>query len=203
MAKNIIGRGAEAIIYQINNKIVKDRISKSYRHPELDRKIIKRRTKSEAKIINKLQKIIPVPKLLADPGQGRMIHMELIQGQKLSEHLDTLKNKEKICEKIGENIAKLHDNDIIHGDLTTSNMILSENKVYFIDFGLGFTSKRIEDKAVDLHLLRQALESKHYDIWEKCFEAALKGYKQSYPEHNLVLNRLEKVEARGRNKSKF
>jgi len=105
-------------------------------------------------------------------------------------------------EELGKKIGILHSNNIIHGDLTTSNMIL-DNEIKFIDFGLSFFSTKEEDKAVDLHLLRQALESKHHDIWEKCFEAALKGYKKSYPEHSIVLNRLQKVEARGRNKHKF
>jgi Kae1-associated kinase Bud32 len=94
----------------------------------------------------------------------------------------------------------MHDKDIIHGDLTTSNMILKE-KVYFIDFGLGFNSTRIEDKAVDLHLLRQAFESKHYKHFEEFFKEVLEGYKLS-KNWKEVLNRLEKVEMRGRYKRK-
>ena len=57
--------------------------------------------------------------------------------------------------------------------------ILKDNKVYFIDFGLGFESKKIEDKAVDLHLIKQALEAKHFNNYEKFFQAVLKGYKLS------------------------
>jgi Kae1-associated kinase Bud32 len=198
--ETIIAQGAEAIIYKIDNKIVKDRISKKYRHPELDNKIRKSRTKSEAKIMNKLKSIINVPKILADPGSGRMIHMQFIEGKKLSEHLDNLNNKEVIAEQIGSEIAKIHENNIIHGDLTTSNMIYNEkeNKVYFIDFGLGFHSKRIEDKAVDLHLLRQALEAKHFKYWKLLFEAVIKGYNSK--EKDKILEQLKKVEARGRYK---
>jgi TP53 regulating kinase-like protein len=100
---------------------------------------------------------------------------------------------------LGENIAVLHQNDIIHGDLTTSNMILKNNKIYFIDFGLGFQSARIEDKAVDLHLLRQALESKHFKHWQTLFDAVLLGYKKLGNE--AVLLQLKKVESRGRYKN--
>ena len=70
-------------------------------------------------------------------------------------------------------------------------------KLYFIDFGLGFFSTKAEDKAVDLHLLKQALESKHYKNFEKLYKTILKNYK-----HKDVLKRLEKVELRGRYKGK-
>jgi Kae1-associated kinase Bud32 len=197
MKQNIIGRGAEAIITKKGNSLVKDRIKKGYRLPELDAKLRKSRTKKEAKLLQKSSSLIAVPKLISSDNK-EIIKMQFIEGGKLSEHLDNLKNKECVCEKIGNNIAKLHDNDIIHGDLTTSNMILSENKVYFIDFGLGFTSKRIEDKAVDLHLLRQALEAKHFRDWESLFKSVLKGYKSK--DKDLVLQQLTKVESRGKYK---
>ena len=111
-----------------------------------------------------------------------------------------------VCKKIGKSISKIHDIDIIHGDLTTSNMILKkknkkENKVYFIDFGLSFHSHRIEDKAVDLHLLRQAFESKHFKRWDKYFKAVISSYKKSNHARD-VLKQLEKVEMRGRYKRK-
>jgi Kae1-associated kinase Bud32 len=90
---------------------------------------------------------------------------------------------------------------IIHGDLTTSNMILN-SEVFFIDFGLSFFSEKVEDKAVDLHLLRQALESKHYKVWEECFTAVRQGYEGTANDAELVLKRLEVVESRGRYKRK-
>lgn len=191
-------QGAEAIIYQKENTIIKDRIKKSYRLEQLDRKIRKQRTKAETIILEKLSNLIPVPKLIPQKEFDK-IEMELIEGKKLSEDLDKLKNANKVCEKIGEQLAKMHDADIIHGDLTTSNMILSENKLYFIDFGLGFHSQRIEDKAVDLHLIKQALEAKHFKNWEGYFKAILKGYKKS-KNYSKVIEQLKKVEARGRYK---
>lgn len=196
MAKNIIGRGAEAILIKEGSSLLKDRIKKSYRLPELDKKLRKTRTKKEAKLLNKASSLIPVPKIIDSDNKEKII-MEFIEGKKLSETLDNLKNKQEVCEKIGENIAKLHDSDIIHGDLTTSNMILNKD-VYFIDFGLGFTSKRIEDKAVDLHLLKQALEAKHFKCWEELFNSVLKGYKSK--DKSLILEQLKKVESRGRYK---
>ena len=196
-----IDQGAEAKILLDGNVIIKDRIEKSYRLKEIDDKLRKFRTRREAKILNKLEEIsFPAPRLYDMCDQAMELRMEMIEGNKIRDIL--YKDPAALSEEIGRKIGVLHANNIIHGDLTTSNMIL-ENEIKFIDFGLSFFSHKNEDKAVDLHLLRQALESKHYDIWEKCFEAALKGYKQGNPDHLAVLNRLKKVENRGRNKARF
>jgi TP53 regulating kinase-like protein len=197
----IIGRGAEAILYLENNKLIKERIKKSYRIDEIDEKLRKYRTRSEARLMQNSG--INVPKIISVNDKTMKIEMEFIEGKLIKNILDNLneKEREELCEHIGEQIAILHDNNIIHSDLTTSNMILKEGKVYFIDFGLGFKSLRIEDKAVDLHLLKQALESKHYKVFEECFDAILKGYKKSV-NYNETMERLKKVEQRGRYKRK-
>lgn len=197
MKQKIIQQGAEAIIYKINNKIIKDRVPKKYRLPELDIKLRKKRTKAEAKIIEKLKKIINVPKIISV--NENQIIMQYINGKKLSEHLEKLDYK-KICKQIGENLTKLHNQDIIHGDLTTSNMIYHNNQIYFIDFGLGFHSHKIEDKAVDLHLLKQALNAKHYKIAEQCFKIIIKNYKSN--QSKLIIQRISIIESRGRYKKK-
>lgn len=197
-----IQQGAEAKILwdEKDNLVIKDRISKSYRHAELDKTIRKRRTKAETKLLTKASEIISSPKPLTSE-EFNKIKMPFINGNKLSEHLDnfSLKKQEEICKQIGESIAKLHNKDIIHGDLTTSNMILKKDKVFFIDFGLGFISKKIEDKAVDIHLLRQALEAKHFQYWQALFKKVVQGYAH-YKEHKKILEQLKKVEKRGRYK---
>jgi Kae1-associated kinase Bud32 len=217
----IIQHGAEAVILLDKDKIIKRRVPKSYRIKELDEKIRSRRTKSEVKLLEKASKIISVPNILDNKyfrrggwvgkSQTYQILMPFIKGKKLSEHLDNfpLKKQKEICKKIGENVARLHDEDIIHGDLTTSNMICDSvslhtlrPKVYFIDFGLGFISHKIEDKAVDLHLLRQALEAKHFKNWRKLFNEILKSYASS-ENSKKVLQQFEKVESRGRYKDKY
>ena len=80
-------------------------------------------------------------------------------------------------------------------------MIL-DKEVYFIDFGLSFFSQKAEDKAVDLHLLKEALESKHCKIWEDCFKSAISAYKKAANSGNETLKRLEIVEKRGRYRAK-
>lgn len=177
--EKIIQQGAEALIIQSSPSIlIKRRIKKSYRLPLLDEKLRKQRTKKEFALLQKASKLIPVPNIIKIDEKTTEIEMEFIEGKKLSENLDSLPNKNEICIQIGKQIAKLHDNNIIHGDLTTSNMILSDkgNLLYFIDFGLSFISNKIEDKAVDLHLIKQALEAKHFSISSQCFNKILEGY---------------------------
>jgi Kae1-associated kinase Bud32 len=199
-SKNLC-QGAEAIIILDKNNIIKNRVRKSYRIQILDEKIRKSRTKAEAKIIKKLEKIIPVPKIIKTDDKQEII-MQFINGKKLSDNLESL-NYKKICKLIAENITKMHDQGIIHGDLTTSNMIYNEkeNKVYFIDFGLAFHSQKIEDKAVDLHLLQQALEAKHFTIWKECYKIILDNYRPE--KYQDILQRIKVIESRGRYKDKY
>lgn len=260
-----LAQGAEAIITLKDKVVTKNRIPKSYRIKILDEKIRKQRTKAETKLLLKASKIVSVPELLTIRG-GRVISrerkgnpvtsgvrsregkslnhqikMQHIKGQKLSDYLNKfpITKQKHICKQIGQSIAKLHNENIIHGDLTTSNMILSPPSskkispltkfpakksgkadfvvtnrasapnIYFIDFGLGFISHKIEDKAVELHLLKQALEAKHFQNWETLFKEVIKGYSKSSKggmqkgwalEAKKILKQLEKVERRGRYK---
>ncbi|HLD05716.1 MAG TPA: KEOPS complex kinase/ATPase Bud32 [Candidatus Nanoarchaeia archaeon] len=190
-----IARGAEAVIYQDKESVVKKRVSKGYRHPELDVELIKQRTKREAKFIHDLP--ILGPKL--HKADADTITMDYLPGEKVANVLD---EQPELAEKIGESLAKLHDKNMIHGDLTTSNMILTlKNELAFIDFGLSFYSDKIEDKAVDIHLFKEALESKHFRVETKAYRDFLKGYRTSQHAEE-VLERLKAVEKRGRYKNK-
>ncbi|MBM3247485.1 Kae1-associated serine/threonine protein kinase [Candidatus Pacearchaeota archaeon] len=212
--QELIAQGAEAKILKEGNFVIKNRISKSYRHPEIDKKLIKQRTKREFNILEKAYKLGISPKPALE-GLDK-IKMPFIEGKKLSQELENLDYIE-ICKIIGNNIAKLHDNNIIHGDLTTSNMIFVSNpakksaptkkatknstinnKVVFIDFGLGFTSERFEDRAVDLHLIKQALEAKHHTIYKECWKIIEENYNSKDRANTLA--QLKKVESRGRYK---
>lgn len=195
----LIGKGAEAELYLENNVVVKKRIKKNYRISEIDLPLRKTRTRREAKILQKLPKEVLSPKLINMDDKNMEIKMSFIKGEKVRDILDTNLD---LCEEIGEKIAIMHNFGIIHGDLTTSNMIFNTH-VYFIDFGLSYFSEKIEDKAVDLHLIRQALESKHYKVYEKAFSLVLIGYKKKSKNFEEILKRFKKVEERGRNKTKF
>ena len=197
----LIAQGAEAKLYLEGDVIVKERISKGYRIPEIDNSLRRIRTRREAKVLTKLKEIgVLCPTLISMNDKEMKIKMSKVAGDKVRDVLDKT-NAEKIGEKIGSNLAQMHRAEIMHADLTTSNMILQNEDLYFIDFGLSFFSKKIEDRAVDLHLLYEALESVHYGAHVACWEGVLEGY-SSYSEAALVLERYEKVISRGRNKKK-
>ena len=107
-------------------------------------------------------------------------------------------DKIRICRKIGTNIARLHNKDIIHGDITTSNMILYNNKIHFIDFGLGEKNSEVETKGVDLHVLMEAMESTH-SLYSSYFKYVLEGYKEELKnDANIVIKKIEEIVKRGR-----
>lgn len=198
----IIGHGAEAIITANEDLVFKKRIPKKYRISILDKKIIKKRTKAEKKLLTKASEAIPVP-LPRLTKEKDTIVMPYIKGEKISNTLDNYPKKKQgeIMEQIGKSIAKLHKKGIIHGDLTTSNMILKEELVYFIDFGLGYFNGKYEDKGVDIHLLKQALEAKHFKNWKFLFKRFCEGYKKiDEEESKKVFDRLKIIEKRGRYK---
>ena len=202
----IIQQGAEAVIELHGNAVIKKRREKSYRNPEIDGKIRKMRTRSEARLLERASGIVPVPKIMKCDEEKKEIRMEYVKGKKLSDCLDdcVFEVQEKISEKMAENVSALHNAGIIHGDLTTGNMILPEFqetdkiKIYFLDFGLGFMSRRFEDKAVDLHLLKQSLKTKHFRTGEKLFEKIKISYGEKANDSGKILQRLTAIEKRRR-----
>lgn len=197
-------QGAEAILYLDKSNLIKERIKKSYRHPTIDLNKRKYPTRREYKLLKKAREVgLNVPEPIDFDENEMKVVMEYIKGDVLKETLDNYQEEKRkeVTKLIGQQVALMHDNDIIHGDLTTSNMILKNDQVFLIDFGLGSISLRSEDKAVDIHLLKQALESKHYKHYEELYNSFLQGYKKS-KNYKETLARLEKVEDRGRYKRK-
>lgn len=199
--QTIIGRGAESILTREGIHVVKQRLPKQYRLSVIDERLRLTRTRAEAKI---LEKVPFAPKVLSvDPKEGT-ITMEFLDGPLLRDILDTAPSSEqlRLAQAIGERVAWLHDQNIIHGDLTTSNMILKNHEVFFVDFGLSMISDRIEDKAVDVHLFHQAIESTHFRHAAKIYEEFLASYRAASKHASAVLERLQKVERRGHYKTK-
>ncbi len=199
----ILKRGAEAILYLDSEKnLVKERIKKSYRLPEIDNKLRAERTRAEARLINEASRAgVPVPKVFSVNEAGAKIIMEFLSGERLKEIFNSklpLKEKENLAEEIGKSIGLLHSHNLVHGDLTTSNLILHENKIFFIDFGLGFQSNRAEDFATDLSVLKEALKSTHFKDLNSLWEQILEGYSKSNADAEKVFKALENIELRGR-----
>jgi len=198
--KRLIAQGAEAKLFLEEGRILKERFAKTYRIREIDDKLRGSRTRREAKVLQKLEMInFPAPKLIKSDDKENIL-IKKIEGKLVKDVLEKSDYK-KLCAEIGKKVAILHNNLIIHGDLTTSNTIYNK-EIYFIDFGLSFFSEKAEDRAVDLHLLKEALESKHYKIWEACFKSVLEGYRKEASKSGETLKRLEAVEKRGRYRAK-
>lgn len=196
---HFIGRGAEAILYKKNSYLVKKRIPKGYRIKELDERLRRKRTLNEVNLMVKARRNgASVPSIIEKDMSEYKITMEYIKGKILKDFLEKFdeKKREAICRKIGENITKLHSSGIMHGDLTTSNMILNNGELYIVDFGLGKNSKKIEDFAVDLNLIKRALIAKHNKIWELVFKKILENY--TLKDKEKVIERMKNIEKRGR-----
>ncbi|MFX1346501.1 MAG: KEOPS complex kinase/ATPase Bud32 [Promethearchaeota archaeon] len=209
--KKLIHKGAEANLwlgYWFDKKaLFKYRIPKKYRLEEIDKKIRTERTLNEAKaLINVKSYGINVPQVFEIDIQNPTIVMKYIEGEKLKNLLKNLDDnkKEKYFKRIGNFIAKLHINGHIHGDITTSNLIITkEEKIFLIDFGLHDYSDTIEDKSVDLHLFKRVLISSHGSDYNLCFKAFLEGYKSEYEKTNnseciQIIKNIEAIETRGR-----
>jgi Kae1-associated kinase Bud32 len=197
----IIKRGAEAVLYLENNQLVKERIKKNYRLKEIDEKLRKLRTRKEAKLLNEAKRVgVETPRIFSIDEKGFKIVMEFVDGERLKEFLNETddKNRKRTAEEIGKAVGILHKSGIVHGDLTTSNMILRDDKIFFIDFGLGDFSNRIEDLATDLSVLKEAFKSTHFKYLDILWESFIKGYKLTNDKFNKVLDTLNDIEKRGR-----
>lgn len=193
-----IAAGAEARIIRDDDIVRKERIEKRYRHPELDRRLREERTQDEARMLKKAyQAGVRVPTVHAV--EDTTFEMDHIDGTLVKE---IFSDRDDLWPVIGEQIARLHNRNVIHGDLTTSNMLYDSDRgeVYFIDFGLGYHSQRIEDKAVDLHLLHEVLDSTHTDVADDAMATILDVYREQCDTAEQVLERYDDIKDRGRYK---
>ncbi len=210
----LMKKGAEADLYLedfsrvlhpagAGQVIVKHRISKRYRVPQLDLQLRESRTALEAKLFADAKIAgVPTPTVYEIDRVGMRLVMEFIDGEQVKLILNRLRpvERRKLCRLIGKQIAHLHKAGIVHGDLTTSNMILSpRGRVFFVDFGLGEYNPSLEARGVDLHLLRRALQSTHFKVADEAYRAVIAGYKREFGKGaSEVIERAEEIERRGR-----
>jgi TP53 regulating kinase-like protein len=225
-SEELISQGAEGRIYLINfslaaspltSAIVKQRFNKAYRHIDLDKKLTQQRTVSEVKsIIKAAESGIDTPILYYCDYVNNKIFMEQIKGETVKcilhqlHWLDNDVDRELamcITSLIGSTIARLHQSKLIHGDLTSSNMMIrgfhkhnSPSSLTLIDFGLSYQCELLEDRAVDLYVLERAFHSTHPGSMQ-LFQLVLSAYtKQFSSQGAAVLAKLEAVRLRGRKK---
>ena len=200
----VIRRGAEAEIgrdvWMGRRVIVKSRVTKGYRLPELDTAIRMSRTKNEARLIQDARRHgVPTPIIYDIDLKNGKIVMEEIVGERVKDVLDSSDEHacRAICKEIGRLVALLHSATITHGDLTTSNMIMRDDKIWFIDLSLGTRNAMIEDMGVDLHLLKEAFQSAHSKILPM-YDVILESYCSNFERGKEVLKKIKEIEDRGR-----
>ncbi|MDD5112210.1 MAG: KEOPS complex kinase/ATPase Bud32 [Candidatus Altiarchaeota archaeon] len=194
---DLIAKGAEANLYRDGGRLVKNRVQKKYRIPELDERLRKLRTRHEAKLLEKARDAgINAPKVLKVDEAGSLLEMEYIDGRRMKEVFEEadLDEVRRIGSEIGGIIARMHESNLIHNDLTTSNILLKGNQIYFIDFGLGYSSTRLEDKAMDLVVFKKSLLASH----TRCFDAVWQGILEGYMPDAHIRKQMDEIEKRVR-----
>jgi len=207
MALILVAKGAEADIFldpdwNGRKAILKHRGVKKYRHPEIDREIRRYRTLHEADMIHRSKEAgVSTPLIYQLDAGGATIVMEYVEGLKVRDAVPRLSIEENraLFRRIGEDTGRLHSAALIHGDLTTSNMIKAGHRIVFIDFGLGEVSKEVEKRGVDFNLMVRMLASTHYTTMEPLLESFKEGYRDTMGyEAEAVFQRAEEVRRRGR-----
>ena len=199
----LLKRGAEAELrrttYLGREAVEKSRVPKGYRLPALDDELRRARIRREATLIGEARKAgVSTPILYDIDLVGNRLVMEFVDGPTAKAVLDRGgRPASDACRKIGDAIARLHRADIVHGDLTTSNMILRDGRLVLIDFSLGEKTSSIEAKGVDLRLLKEALTAAHARGSEY-FASVARAYRRGYPRAAEVLAKAKEIEERGR-----
>lgn len=223
----LLKQGAEAklTIGEFNGKpcLIKERFVKNYRHPDLDAHLTKERMRSESKTAARCQTAgVNSPRILHMDLKERKIYMEYFEKSitakdyinEVLHKLDSAEQEQridKLAAEIGTCIGKMHGNNLIHGDLTTSNILLDpldtddgsfrDYKLIMIDFGLSSFNQSGEVKGVDLYVLERALLSTHSGI-PNFFNSILDAYKAANTGNVIeIIAKFEEVRARGRKRT--
>jgi len=187
-----IGFGAEAVVYSFKafgkKLVIKYRKKKGYREKTLDDELRTKRTSLEANILRKLENVIEVPKVYIQSKHAIVMSFE--EGKTLSEIKESKKRKFYI-KKAGEALSKMHELGIVHGDFTPANILVEGDKIKIIDFGLSQFSKDIEEKAMDILLMKRAVSKEE-------FEGFIKGYALNKSEKEKILRKVKEIESRAR-----
>ena len=196
----LIAQGAEAKLFKAEfegkQALLKQRVPKRYRCKELDEMLRSTRTTAEANMFRKARALgVNTPAIFEIDKKKKEIVMEFVEGPRLKDALK--KENLGLCRQVGQMIALMHAGNLVHGDLTTSNIMVKGKDLYFIDFGLGKASAKPEDKAVDLLVFRKTFEATHVELMPKGWELILEGY-LAKGGRKEVLKQMEKVEARVR-----
>jgi N6-L-threonylcarbamoyladenine synthase/protein kinase Bud32 len=203
--EGFVARGAEAVVERTEylgiDAVRKTRLPKRWRHPDLDAQLRAVRTRHEARLLAEAKRAgARAPWLLEADAANAALTMERLPGERLREALERAAPEERarLLQRAGELVAKLHATDVIHGDLTTSNLlVLPDGSLAVIDFGLGEVSQETEPRGVDLHVLAEALGATHAGHGD-LFSVAWASYERANPRAHEVAQVLDAIRKRGR-----
>jgi TP53 regulating kinase-like protein len=177
---------------------------KRYRITELDTPLRRMRTTHEALMLHEAKKAgVATPFIyLVDPDDAEII-MQYVDGERLREFLKHANEERRIqvCRLLGDSLGRLHNNGIVHGDLTTSNaIVVDENRLFIIDFGLAEYSRDVERQGVDILLGLRVFQSTHYEYGSVCYEALLEGHRSQVGSKASaqIIARAQEIARRGR-----
>jgi TP53 regulating kinase-like protein len=198
----LIKKGAEADIHLTDwygrKAVRKVRKPKKYRNKFLDEQIRKKRTLHEAEMISSAKKVgVATPLIYFVDPKNSAIVMQYVKGDLVR---DVISKNLRLSRQMGVLTAKLHAKNIVHGDLTTSNFITFDHKLVLIDFGLSYYSDRIEDKAVDIRLIKEIMSSAHSTIFDNAFKLFMEGYESVNGQKFTarIMRKVKEIEGRGR-----
>ncbi|MDV3277697.1 MAG: Kae1-associated serine/threonine protein kinase [Nitrososphaerales archaeon] len=203
----LIHKGAEADIllgrWSGRPAVYKVRRPLPYRLKALDQQIRRHRTVHEAEMIHSAKAAgVAAPFLYFVSQPDATLVMEFIEGERLKDAAATRGKADvvRLFEQLGGEVAKLHAAGVMHGDVTTANVIMRCDELVFIDFGLSIHSTRLEDRAVDLRLIKETVTGAHSSVAVPAMDALLKGYGEVAGEQGLeaVVRQLRQIERRGR-----
>jgi len=193
-----VRQGAEATVTVTNGTVVKRRAPRSYRHPTLDDRLRRERTREEARLISEARRAgVPTPVVRDVDVRETRLDVQYVGACDLTAALT-----EANVRAVATRLATLHDAGVVHGDPTTRNVRVArdhdEIDVFLIDFGLGYYSRHPEDHAMDLHVFAQSLVGTADDA-DTLVAAATDAYRDAGDA--TVLQRLADIEGRGRYQS--
>lgn len=207
-----VKQGAEARLYTTTflgrPVMVKQRFSKKYRHPDLDVKLTNDRHKAEARALLKCKQIgVAAPTLYLADMEEHILVMDQVPGETAREAIDKgleegdTEGLVRIARAIGSTVASMHQSGLIHGDITTSNLIVQGEQLTVIDFGLSSQEGSSEDKGVDLYVLERAFLSTHPNT-EHVFAEVMAAYTAGCgASAGEVVRKFEEIRLRGRKRT--
>jgi TP53 regulating kinase-like protein len=207
MENDVLALGAESIIYRTRRWnqtfVLKWRKTKPYLLEQIDSLLRKTRTNKECKTLTLARELgVRTPAVYSVDLDNYTILMDFIEGTQFKVLVERLSQKElaNLCHRFGQSIATLHQGEVVHGDPTTSNVIVDHKfRLWLIDFGLSELNATVEMKGVDLHLIRRALETTHWDRQDTMLDSTIEGYIDILgTDAEEPLSRMKEIRERGR-----